>query len=280
MDSGALEGTKWSTCLRTLRKKGILTENSSSELLELTALGTERVALLKYAAAVPEIPLDSEQFYAPPATHLPSALPQFTLDLTQEERDDEDILPPMCYDLSRPSDADEVDTLLSLSRPEDFEVPLLSLRDRLAVAQPDRFTEAVLSKRKLSDVETFPELQSCVRPLRRGLGGSSEEEDLVTLSQPTTERDKRRCNLLRRVPSVSAQTFSLTRTQSTGPQIRLEEPILEASSLDQWEVVILIDRREKDHSFFEQFFTEKGIRNEVRHSPAQYSLSHRFVNSQ
>jgi hypothetical protein len=303
METGALDGSKWSTCLRTLRKKGIITETSSSEFLELTTLGTERVALLKSnAVSVLEVPLAREQISidSPPAVQAPSAVPQFTLDLTQEEEageqadldnEPEDLL--TCYDISHPSDEDEDEgdsSDIFLSQPEEPEAQPRSLRDRLvaaaAAAQPlpsfpvEPSSEGLLSKRKIDEVEIFLEPQHLFHPSNRGSSGPQvEEEDSISLSQPTTERDKRRCHLLRRVPSATAQTFSLTRTQSTGPQIRPERQQLhqEAPSIDDWEVVILIDRREKDHSFFESFFTEKGVRNEVSPSPPPLTSSHSFI---
>lgn len=230
MTEGALDGSKWSTCIRTLKKKGILSESSSSDNLELTALGLERVTLLKHSG----IEAPSRTYVTSAVSSAPTIVPQFTLDLTKNVGNVDQI--------SREWDLDEDEMEFQETESESWNVPTLSLRERLTGT----------SKRKIDEAEiTSP----------RVMESTFVEDEPMSLSQPTTDREKRRCNMSRKVPSSTTQTFTLHRSNSTGHS-SLTEQSDEMRSLE-WEVVVLIDRREKDHAFFQSYFTQSGVRNEV-----------------
>jgi hypothetical protein len=202
----------------------------------------------------------------------------FTLDLTQDseeaevdaEAQVEDPEEPALFDLSRPSPSEEeLDSDCS-----DDPQPPLGLRERLTASadtDPTATQCLPLAKRKFVEVE---------RRRSPPAEGQENADPSPPLSQPTTEREKRRVHALRAaLPSTTTQTFSLCRSHSAGPialvpaareETSLSQVAL-CSTVDEWEVVLLIDRREKDHSFFESHFSQRGVRNEV--SPPSFPLS-------
>jgi hypothetical protein len=282
MVSGALDGGKWAACLRTLRKKGILSESDSSspsDHLELTTLGRERVALLKVYTTIPVVAEER-----PPPVPCPQPIsPQLpmTLDLTQDSEEAEAVVEieeaemMACFDLSCPND-DEFEWEGGLSSSQlDDPPPPLGLRERLLASS----AEGPQARERINIAaacckDSLVTKRKFVEERRRPSPVEGQENDPLTLSQPTTDREKRRVNALRALPScpsAATQTFSLCRSHSTGlsttapPMLLREETALSLGSttLEEWEVVLLIDRREKDHAFFESFFTERGVRNEV-----------------
>lgn len=215
-------------------------EGSPSGNIELTALGIKRVALLKFSF---DDPIRTSTNQIPVSDS--NSIRQLTLDLTQDdERPD-----AMDHEL----DCKDDEFILDIPQPNsDDEIPVLSLRDR--ITRSNCSTEATASKRKVDEAEVAPLTSDTCCPSELPV-----EDGPISLSQPTTDREKRRCMSLRSVPSSSTQTFKLHQSTSH-PSIADTNSELQSK---EWEVVILIDRREKDHAFFQSYFTQQNVQSEV-----------------
>jgi hypothetical protein len=227
-----LDGSKWNTSLRTLLKKGILLCDRSNSRLKLTSLGMEIAHSLNSYSQPQSLIITTNPF----------ELPSFTFDLTQDSGSDEVRSSPLqqpqnlqCFDLSQLSE-------------ETFDV------SEIEVTHNDQLSRV---RKVVSPVEADQVDPEFLRKARAN--SVIDENEPVCFSQPTTAQEKRQCKIRRIAPRVVSytQTFTSTLTSNSHPsgEGRVD--------LSEWEVVILIDKREKDYSFFEAYFNEKGVRSEV-----------------